>query len=66
VTGGATPIPARSHTRSLILLYLGAAAEMHVDEADKHHLEADGGVHVTDNEVGPIMLVYMTSVTAAA
>jgi hypothetical protein len=39
---------------------------MHVDEADKHHLEADGGVHVTDNEVGPIMLVYMTSVTAAA
>jgi len=39
---------------------VGAAAEMAVDPVDLHHLEVGGDVHTTANEVGPIMLVYMT------
>lgn len=39
---------------------VGAAAEMEVDPVDLHHLEAGGDVHTTANEMGPIMLVYLS------
>jgi hypothetical protein len=42
---------------------VGAAAEMEVDPMDLHHLEAGGDVHTTANEVGPVMLVFMSLAT---